>query len=103
MRPLLFAIVLAMPGCSLLGLAEGLDAQRCDSDAVCAPLNADPMTRTNDACRSWQCGTDRLCNIAPIDADGDGFSPPECAPAGAMPDCDDANALAFPQPDEPRG
>lgn len=91
----------ALSSCSFLGL-DNLPRQACNQqDSVCAPLNSDPAHQSANACLSWQCGTSNFCELLPVDADGDGDSPPACATvvmgdagssAYSFTDCDDNDA-----------
>lgn len=81
-------------GCSLLGLSDGLERASCDGPDFCADLNT--LAPTNDACLAWTCGPQGVCEVLPLDEDGDGAPAMGCEPDGVDPDCDDQSALRAP-------
>lgn len=90
----------ALPACSALGL-DHLPQADCtvgggglSGDAYCASLAT--LVPVSDSCHTWQCNTETLhCEQQLRDADGDGYSPMECAQGGPI-DCDDAHADVHP-------
>ncbi|AKF03520.1 DNA polymerase III alpha subunit [Sandaracinus amylolyticus] len=85
--PLVLALCVVVPGCSLTGL-DRFDWPDCDE---CEVLNERDRIGDDD-CERWQCDlqTDE-CRFGPLDQDGDQHGPLRCGGD----DCDDTAASAY--------
>lgn len=88
------AAMVFVGGCSLLALDEDLEQASCDNADFCASLN--DSNPTGDPCLAWTCGPQSVCEVLPLDLDGDGAAAMGCAPAGEEADCDDTSAIRAP-------
>lgn len=90
---------LGFASCTIYGLSDEIHQGQCTWELNltddCEALN-DRTDPSFDRCNIWRCGDKQLCEVAPLDQDRDGFSPPLCLPSGQQGDCDDGDAAKHP-------